>query len=529
MMADKIAGTLGTAVSPTFTITPGQTITKTFTVEGKRFSVNVAWPGSDVETTLVSPSGIVYSRSNSQGADHANGPTSEFYDIDNPEPGTWTVSSYGLNVAPAGEPVTLETADETAPNVAPQAVISQSGTGATVTYDGTASSDPDGTIASYFWDFGDGTSATGSTATHTYLQPGQYRAVLVVTDNSGDDGFANAPQLVNFATSQDSIVSGGSADLTNQVTIHGTAATTYSNGDLTCDAGAHVEGNLVVVGNVHLTSTCKVDGNVTAGGNILMDATPHVGGELKATGTLTFQSTAQVDGNVAAGSFASLDGKTTDQLVESGAIKGAVQIGGAIAPPVVHPTTAFVYNTSDWSASSQLTWRQWVNAAATANNAPSWSHGLGPVPGCTLSSSADSINGTTITVGSNAVVDARQSANNCSGVILQSMTIKLSGDLTILADGFQATGGFYVQSADGAPHTLRILIPGTAQTCNSSNAIVLNGGTNLDANVTARLHSPGKVSIDGASTLSGQIDAGCVTTSGTLSFSATPVPTPTIG
>jgi cytoskeletal protein CcmA (bactofilin family) len=529
MMADKIAGTLGTAISPTFTITPGQTITKTFVVEGKRFSVNVGWPGSDVETTLISPSGIIYSRSNPQDADHANGPTSEFYDIANPEPGTWTVSSYGLNVAPAGEPVTIEALDESTPNVAPVANISQSGSGATITYDGSASRDPDGSIASYFWDFGDGTSAAGSTVTHTYLQPGQYRAVLVVTDNSGDDGFANAPQLVNFATSQDSIVSGGTTSLTNQVTIHGTTATTYSNGDLTCDAGAHVEGNVVAVGNIHLTSTCHVDGNVTAGGNILMDATPVVGGDLKATGSLTFQSTAHVLGNVAAGSFASLDGKTTDQLILAGAINGVVQIGGSIAPPAAHPTVGFVYNPSDWPATSQLTWRQWVNAAATANGAPTWSHGLGASPGCTLSSSADSINGATITVGNSTVVDARKVTSNCGNVILQSLTIRLSGDLTILADGFQATGGFTVQSADGAPHTLRILISGTVQTCNSSSAIVLNGGTNLDAQVAARLHSPGKVSIDGTSTVSGQIDAGCITSSGTLSFSAVPVPTPIIG
>ena len=41
-----------------------------------------------------------------------------------------------------------------------------------VYFDASASSDPDGTIAHYEWDFGDGTGATGVTAVHTYEAPG---------------------------------------------------------------------------------------------------------------------------------------------------------------------------------------------------------------------------------------------------------------------------------------------------------------------------------------------------------------------
>jgi len=47
------------------------------------------------------------------------------------------------------------------------------------------SSDPDGTIMNFAFDFGDGSNAIGSTATHTYMTPGLYTPRITVTDNGG--------------------------------------------------------------------------------------------------------------------------------------------------------------------------------------------------------------------------------------------------------------------------------------------------------------------------------------------------------
>jgi len=55
-----------------------------------------------------------------------------------------------------------------------------------VTFDGSNSTDLDGTISSYSWDFGDGNTGTGQKPTHTYNNAGTYTVKLTVTDN--DDG-----------------------------------------------------------------------------------------------------------------------------------------------------------------------------------------------------------------------------------------------------------------------------------------------------------------------------------------------------
>lgn len=54
-----------------------------------------------------------------------------------------------------------------------------------ITFDASASSD-DGSITSYAWNFGDGSTATGVSLTHAYAADGTYNVVLTVTDNEGN-------------------------------------------------------------------------------------------------------------------------------------------------------------------------------------------------------------------------------------------------------------------------------------------------------------------------------------------------------
>ncbi|GAK53856.1 PKD domain protein [Candidatus Moduliflexus flocculans] len=52
-------------------------------------------------------------------------------------------------------------------------------------FSGATSSDTDGHIAAYRWDFGDGSQANGAFVSHQYETPGDYPVMLEVTDNSG--------------------------------------------------------------------------------------------------------------------------------------------------------------------------------------------------------------------------------------------------------------------------------------------------------------------------------------------------------
>ena len=70
----------------------------------------------------------------------------------------------------------------------PVASFSIVATGLSIAFDGTSSSDADGTVESYSWDFGDGNFDTGATPTHVYASSASYDVVLTVTDNLGATG-----------------------------------------------------------------------------------------------------------------------------------------------------------------------------------------------------------------------------------------------------------------------------------------------------------------------------------------------------
>ncbi|MGD8793087.1 MAG: PKD domain-containing protein [Anaerolineae bacterium] len=73
-------------------------------------------------------------------------------------------------------------------NQPPVATFTYSCTDLSCDFDASGSYDPDGSIVSYAWDFGDGNIGGGQTASHTYASAGTYPVVLTVTDDGGAAG-----------------------------------------------------------------------------------------------------------------------------------------------------------------------------------------------------------------------------------------------------------------------------------------------------------------------------------------------------
>jgi PKD repeat protein len=73
-------------------------------------------------------------------------------------------------------------------NASPTVRFTFSCTGLTCHLDGSGSADSDGTITGYAWDFGDGTSTSGSQPDHTYAHAAGYPVTLTVTDDAGATG-----------------------------------------------------------------------------------------------------------------------------------------------------------------------------------------------------------------------------------------------------------------------------------------------------------------------------------------------------
>ena len=115
-----------------------------------------------------------------------------------------TAGSYLVTLVVTDDDGATDTVSQTvvvgSPNQSPVAAFSYTptnpGVGAWIQFNGAASSDADGTIASYVWNFGDGSSDTGSVAWHFYSAAGTYLVTLTVTDDDGATHSISQPIVV---------------------------------------------------------------------------------------------------------------------------------------------------------------------------------------------------------------------------------------------------------------------------------------------------------------------------------------------
>ena len=131
-------------------------------------------------------------------------------------------------------------------------------------FSSTASSDPDGSIASRLWNFGDGSTSTATSPSHTYTSAGLYAATLTITDNRG----ATASTNINL-----SVVAPAGAMRVTDITLSAvqrfgvvsvTGAVTVRNANNLAVSGAAVNITWTRPGASTRTQTATTDSNGVA-------------------------------------------------------------------------------------------------------------------------------------------------------------------------------------------------------------------------------------------------------------------------
>lgn len=109
----------------------------------------------------------------------------------------------------------------------PTASFTAAASGSTVTFDASASTDPEGDLLSYAWTFGDGSAGTGGTVSHTYGADGSYSVTLTVTDPDGQAASTTQTVVIGEGAPGDD----EGAPSISEFTAEGNALTTVSVGD----------------------------------------------------------------------------------------------------------------------------------------------------------------------------------------------------------------------------------------------------------------------------------------------------------
>ncbi len=147
----------------------------------------------------------------------------------------------------------------------------------TVAFDASSSSDPDGTIATYAWNYGDGTTGTGKTTSHVYTALGTFTSLLTVTDNKGLKSSVSIPIAVL-------------QDPTKIIRVQSIVLSVAAGRAKSLVKVTDLAGNPVSLASVGGKWSGASNGNVSATTDATGVATLTTSGSLK-TGTLTFTVT----------------------------------------------------------------------------------------------------------------------------------------------------------------------------------------------------------------------------------------------
>ncbi len=207
--------------------------------DGDTFFIEIA-----SKSSIPYPAGADFDALVKNKSSYYNWGTSEYNNLNTIagfENGAFLIRAVGTksNVGGNQKPVAIATVSKTEADV-----------NETISFDASQSSDSDGQITQYLWDFGDGSTSTEKIATHKYTLANTYNYSLTVTDNNGATGQTSGQIIINGESNNyvtvnpanGSITPGGSQNITVSLNAENLQVGNYSGQVIISTNG----GNIVI-------------------------------------------------------------------------------------------------------------------------------------------------------------------------------------------------------------------------------------------------------------------------------------------
>jgi len=133
--------------------------------------------------------------------------------------------------------------------------------GEPIYFNASDSYDLDGYIVDYFWDFGDGTNATGIAVSHAYVENGSYTVKLTVTDDDGASGISTDAKTILNRAPVASFVIVSQQPIAGETIIFNASDSYDLDGSILTYTWNFGDGNITTVTSPTVTHTYKTFGN----------------------------------------------------------------------------------------------------------------------------------------------------------------------------------------------------------------------------------------------------------------------------
>jgi PKD repeat protein len=426
------------------------------------------------------------------------------------------------------------------PPVAVLTVKPQTGTAPLqVTADSSASSDPNGGIASRIIDFGDGTTSTAVTATHTYNSAGTFTVTLSVADNlsltssTSDTVVVQSsaqPISVSVSPTSSTVSSGGTRQFAATVANSTNQAVTW-----TTTGGAISAAGLLTAPVVSTSTAIMVTATSVADSSKAASATVTVQPPAPQPISVSVSPTSATVPSGGALQFTATVANTTNQAVTWTTTGGAISGAGLLTAPAVSKNTTIIVTATSVADSSKAvsatvtvlrlahhrisvavspmlatassggTQQFTATVANTANQAVTWTATAGTISGAGLFTAPGVTTNTTVTVTASSVAAPSKTASATVTILPsapQVVSVTVSPTLASVFSGgtrqFTATVGNSTNQAVTWTATAGTVSSAglfTAPVVSVNSTITLTASSAADpskmANATVTVQAPG--------------------------------------